>query len=242
MAFAGIDRPSLSLGTPVLDVSTFYRIELARAISDIRQDFEVLSQSQANELEDYYRVKTEQVRQEIASEDERKRLLNSEGAVESMDTIAMSSSLKDNHKDLGSLRAENQQLQGQLDAIVDDLEKIQEETLRERQSYEQELNQLRQQVADQQATIDGVLDNNVSLRFEMSTYRRLLDVEEKHLNRMEQTPATLPAQPSVGISALAASSFAYPEQPAASSRAANELGTKKMTVQKTARGRRRIDC
>jgi chromosome segregation ATPase len=223
-------------------VSTFYRIELARAISDIRQDFEVLSQSQANELEDYYRVKTEQVQQEIASEDERKRLLNSEGAVNSMDTLALSSSVKDNHSDLLSLKADNQQLQGHLDAITDDLEKIQEERLREQQAYEQELNQFRQQIADTQAGIDGVLESNVSLRFEMSTYRRLLDVEEKHLNRMEQTPATLSTVSSSGVGALASSSFAHKPQSAASNPISNELGTKKMTVQKTARGRKRINC
>lgn len=217
-------------------------MELARAISDIRQDFEVLSQSQANELEDYYRVKTEQVREEIASENERKRLLNSEGVVDSMDTVALSSSVKDNHNDLISLKAENQQLQGNLDAIIDDLERIQEEQLRERQAYEQDVNQFRQQIADTQATIDGVLESNVSLRFEMSTYRRLLDVEEKHLNRMEQTPASLSSPPSAGISALASSSPVYQEQPAASNRILNELGTKKMTVQKTARGRKRIEC
>ena len=222
-------------------MSSFYRVELARAISDIRQDFEVLSQSQANELEDYYRVKTEQVREEIASENERKRLLNSEGVVDSMDTVALSSSVKDNHKDLVSLKAENQQLQGNLDAIIDDLEKIQEEQLRDRQAYEQDLNQFRQQIADTQASIDGVLESNVSLRFEMSTYRRLLDVEEKHLNRMEQTPASLSSVSSAGISALASSSPLYQEQPGASNRILNELGTKKMTVQKTARGRKRIN-
>jgi regulator of replication initiation timing len=262
-------------------VSRFYRTELARAISDIRQDFDVLSQSQVNELEEYYRVKTEQVREEIASENERKRLLASEGVVESMDKLALSSSLKDHQTDLTSLQTENRQLQAEFDAIADDLERIQEEHSREKQSYSHELTQLRQEIDNRKTAIDELLENNVSLRFEMSTYRRLLDVEEKHLNRMEQEQ-DLPSLPTSSASyrveqGQELSSVARPTsssyrveqgqelpsvarptssayrveqgQPLQSSpqvssyqnqqtpdRSLADLGTKKMTVQKTARG------
>jgi len=213
------------IGTPVIDVSRFYRTELARAISDIRQDFEVLSQSQVTELEEYYRVKTEQIRQEIESENEGKRLLASESNIESMDKTALTSSLKDNQNDLIALKAENKQLQSVLDAIIDDLEKIQDEHVSKQQFNDQEFAQLQQQIADRQATVDSLLQNNVSLRFEMSTYRRLLDVEEQHLNRIEQEQ---PLQSS-------SSSSSYQNQQTAN-RVLNDLATKKMTVQKTARG------
>ena len=46
------------------------------------------------------------------------------------------------------------------------------------------LHQIRQQLDDKQETIDNLLQNNVSLRFEISTYRHLLDSEEKHINQM----------------------------------------------------------
>jgi hypothetical protein len=213
-------------------VSRFYRTELARAISDIRQDFEVLSQSQANELEEYYRIKTEQVRQEIESENERKRILASEGVIDVMDTTLLSSSLRDNHHDLTSLQAENKQLQSHFDAIVDDLEKIQDEHLREKQSYEYEIGQIQQQIAEKQENIDNLLQNNISLRFEMSTYRHLLDGEEQHLNRMEQGQ-TLQTLSSSSASASLASSYQNQQN---HDRALSDLGTKKMTVQKTARG------
>ena len=100
----------LLIGSPVLDVSGFYRLELARAISDIRQDFEILFQSQANELEEYYRTKTEQVREEIEAENERKRLLANQGAIDLMDTTALSTSIKDNQDDLLALQTENKRL------------------------------------------------------------------------------------------------------------------------------------
>jgi chromosome segregation ATPase len=40
-----------SLGTLPIDVSQFYRTELTRAIADIKNDFEALSQAQRHELE-----------------------------------------------------------------------------------------------------------------------------------------------------------------------------------------------
>lgn len=206
----------LSLATPVIDVSRFYRMELARAISDIRQDFEVLAQSQANELEEYYRIKTEQVRAEIESENERKRLLASEGVLESMDKTYLTSAVKDNQNDLINLQRENKDLQNYLDGISNDWERIQEEQLRERQSYDQEFGQLHQQIGEKQQTIDNLLESNVSLRFELSTYRRLLDVEEQHMKRVEQ-----------GTSQQTNLNSVY-----------DDLATKKMTVQKTARGKK----
>jgi chromosome segregation ATPase len=209
------------IDSPVLDVSRFYRIELARAISDIRQDFEILSQSQVNELEEYYRIKTEEIRAEIESENERKRLLANEGLIDSIDKNVLTA-LKDNQNDLISLQTENKQLQSQFDAIVDDLEKIQDEYLQERYSYDQEFGQLRQQITEKQDIIDNLLQNTISLRFEMSTYRRLLDVEEQHINKIEQ------GQPLLN----SASSNQQTPNPILS-----DLGTKKMTVQKTARGK-----
>ncbi len=40
-----------------MDITKFYGDELARAISDIRQDFKAHSQSQAKDLEEFYRIK-----------------------------------------------------------------------------------------------------------------------------------------------------------------------------------------
>ena len=44
---------------------------------------------------------------------------------------------------------------------------------------------LRAQAEQREQAIAAVLENNVSLRFEINTYRRLLEVEEGHLQRIE---------------------------------------------------------
>ncbi|CAF1534139.1 unnamed protein product [Rotaria magnacalcarata] len=206
----------LSLNTPVIDVSAFYRTELAHAISDIRRDFEILFQTQTSELESYYEVKTEQVRGEIETENERKRLLAFEGAIEVMDPLVLSSSIRDSQNELFTLQSDNKNLQAELDAIIDDLEKIQNEQLDERESYEREIVLIRQVIEDKQNTISSILDNNVSLRFEMSTYRGLLLAEEHHINRMAQEPQAQNFSsgssllPSDGISTLVLTSSTVP--------------------------------
>lgn len=48
-----------------IDVGQFYRIQLTRAISDIKNDFEALSQGQRRELEEYYRIKLEEAKEKI---------------------------------------------------------------------------------------------------------------------------------------------------------------------------------
>jgi len=49
-----------------IDPAQFYRHELERAIRDIRGDFEDLSEQQKRELEEWYKVKTEEITQQAA--------------------------------------------------------------------------------------------------------------------------------------------------------------------------------
>ncbi|CAF0786619.1 unnamed protein product [Adineta steineri] len=192
----------LSITTPLLDVSNFYRNELTRAILDIRQDFDVLQQSQAIELEEYYRMKIEHLQQEVAEDNERKRLLNMTNEI--VDKSLQTSSWKDLNNIYQQLKIDNHQLQGNLDAMSDDLAKIQEEHIREREILDRELNQLRDELSIKQETIDNMLGNNISLRFELSTYRRLLNSEEQRLNRLDQQ------QQLTNSSALTSSSLSSP--------------------------------
>ena len=170
------------------------------------------------------------MRQEIESENERKRELANAVDAEAMDTTAMITSINNNQNELTSLKTENANLQKKINTIYDDLKAIQGEKLRELELCDRELEQIQQQIADKRETIDNILENNTSLRFEISTYRGLLAVEEKHLNRME-TDAQLQSLLSAPIS----TSLPYQNQ-YHSNKTPDDPEIKKMTIHKTVRG------
>ena len=65
-----------------IDPTTFYKNELQRAIREIRNDFENLSRSQRSELEEYYRIKTDEVVQQAQKQKQQQnnQLLNQENS------------------------------------------------------------------------------------------------------------------------------------------------------------------
>ncbi|CAF3406352.1 unnamed protein product [Rotaria socialis] len=173
----------LALDAPAIDLSNFYHTELIRAIGEIRHDFEVFAKSQTSDLEEYYRIKTQKI-EEIARENQRKRALASENApVGQGFDLQPLTCLENDHS---QLKSENDKLEVELNRMSDDLRRIQDERRRENNKLDEQSNQLRQELGDKQATIDGVLENNVSLRFELSTYRALLNFETQRVNRANQ--------------------------------------------------------
>ncbi|CAF3402939.1 unnamed protein product [Rotaria sp. Silwood1] len=173
----------LSFGTPVFDVSKFYHTELIRAISDIRHDFETLTKSQINNLEEYYHKKMEQI-QEIAQENERKRLIAMEN--ETIEQTFNSESLKEIQNVYKELKLENNQLQIQFNDLLDDFTRIENENIREQQKLDEQLNQLQDKIVNKQANVSSILENNDSLHFELTTYRSLLNAEAQRIHRSKQ--------------------------------------------------------
>lgn len=172
----------LTLSKPTINSSKFYRNELVRAIADIRKDFEILSQNQNKELEEYYRIKTEEIKEEIVKDDERKRLLAEETRESTYDELTYSELVEE----LKELKLENKQLINDVNDLSSDLERIRGEQSRESEKYNLEIDQFQQELENKQNIINTIVKNNVSLRFELMTYRNLLNAEEKRLNQMEE--------------------------------------------------------
>jgi len=106
---------------------------------------------------------------------------------------------------------------------------------------ERELAELRGQAEQREQAIAAVLENNVSLRFEINTYRRLLEVEEGHLQRIESGEGLI-------TGGRTASSYHYQSGSSVGGGGTGsrydtgaDISTKKMTVQKSARGPIAID-
>ena len=171
---------------------------MTRAISDIRDDFETLFQSQLQELEEYYRIKTEEIQEEIARDNERKRVVSEEAEENTLSSMLSSwTELNDEFK---QLKEDNNQLETDFNDTLADLNRIREEQAREHEKIDVDVFQLQQEYQDKQNIVNGILDNNVSLRFELLTYRNLLKSEEKRIQRddqeqQSQTSSSLPPPP-----------------------------------------------
>jgi chromosome segregation ATPase len=65
-----------------IDPTTFYKNELQRAIREIRNDFENLSRSQRSELEEYYKIKTDEIIQQAQKQKQQQnnQLINQENS------------------------------------------------------------------------------------------------------------------------------------------------------------------
>ncbi|CAF5053067.1 unnamed protein product, partial [Rotaria magnacalcarata] len=195
----------LSLGTLPIDVSQFYRTELTRAIADIKSDFEALSIAQRKELEEYYKIKTEEIRQQAAEQKRKIEEARRTGAVDVMDLTSLKSLLSENRDSYLLLQKDHSELSNLLRQLEEDYERISSEHSRAQSERERALAELRAQAEQREQAIAAVLENNVSLRFEINTYRRLLEVEEGRINVNSVTVTP-------------------------------DITTKKMTVQKSARG------
>jgi len=228
-----------SLGTLPIDVSQFYRTELTRAIADIKNDFEALSQAQRRELEEYYRIKTEEIREQAAEQKRKIEEARRSGAVEVMDLSSLKSLLSENRDNYNHLQKEYSDLSNHLRQLEEDYEKISGEHNRAQMERDRELADLRAQAEQREQAIAAVLENNVSLRFEINTYRRLLEVEEGHLQRVEGGEGAGRGISSSyhyqsGSSVGGGGGARFDSQP-------SDVSTKKMTVQKSARGPIAID-
>ncbi len=138
------------------------------------------------QLEEYYRIKTEEIHQRIAEDNKRQSLINTDN--EEIDMNSILSSLIDLNEEYKELKAENTQLDIDFNETVDDLKRIQEEQMREHEKFDLEFNQFHQEFENKQDIVNEVIENNVSLQFELLTYRNLLNSEEKRLSRNQQEP------------------------------------------------------
>ena len=159
-----------------------------------------------------------------------------------MDLSSLKSLLTENRDNYNGLQKEHSDLANQLRQLEEDFERISGEHNRAQNERDRELAELRAQAEQREQAIAAVLENNVSLRFEINTYRRLLEVEEGHLQRIESGEGLTSGGGGGGRGGT--SSYHYHSGTSIGSNTntsgrfdpASDVSTKKMTVQKSARG------
>lgn len=154
-----------------------------------------------------------------------------------MDLTSLKSLLTENRDTYHQLQKEHNDLANTLRQLEEDFEQISGDHNRAQNERDRELADLRSQAEQREQAIAAVLENNVSLRFEINTYRRLLEVEEGHLQRIESGEGAVPGGRTV-------SAYHYQSGTSVGSGGGaagrvdtgSDVSTKKMTVQKSARG------
>jgi hypothetical protein len=155
-----------------------------------------------------------------------------------MDLSSLKSLLTENRENYNQLQKEHNDLANTLRQLEEDFERISGEHNRAQNERDRELAELRAQAEAREQAIAAVLENNVSLRFEINTYRRLLEVEEGHLQRIESGEGLISGGRPPSSYHYQSGSSVGGGGGGTSGRfdTGSDLSTKKMTVQKSARG------
>jgi len=212
------------------DPAQFYRTELERAIRDIRGDFEQLNQEQKRELEEWYRIKTEEVEKEVAKDREFQRVSNTGLSAEE------SNNLKLTHSESQREYIELQRKHGELSARLRELEELLEQSKSSNQltlvERDREISILREKISDLMATYDELMSRKTSLEFEINTYRRLLECEETRIktNHATSQNSYSMTQRTASSSGLAAGSVAVSAVAAAANTAVASAAVSQASV------------
>ena len=168
-----------------IDPTQFYRHELERAIRDIRGDFEDLSEQQKLELEEWYKVKLEELYQQAAKRDA--DLLASSNAESAAN---LKSVLNDGQIELHNLKQRNAELLMRLSQLEEELELVRRNTSLTLEQKDKEIAEIKARLQELMADYDELMSNKASLEFEINTYRRLLESEESRSSRVGNVTVT----------------------------------------------------
>lgn len=164
-----------------IDPTTFYKNELQRAIREIRNDFENLSRSQRSELEEYYRIKTDEIVQQAQKQKQQQTtaLHNQENSSQ------LRTSITETKKEMFDLQQDYNNYLQKMSELESKLESLKRENGDVIDTREREILELRSRLNELMASYDEIVSNKSSLEFEINTYRRLLESEEAHVKKMK---------------------------------------------------------
>ncbi|CAF0822808.1 unnamed protein product [Brachionus calyciflorus] len=163
-----------------IDPAQFYRHELERAIRDIRGDFDDLSQQQKRDMEEWFKVKTEEIVQQAAKRDALDSLTNKTESPQ-----VLKSTLNESYKELTDLKHLNSDLTLRLSQLEEELDQKRRSNGFALDEKDREIGDLRNKLSDLMTDYDELMSNKASLEFEINTYRRLLESEETRNIRTE---------------------------------------------------------
>jgi intermediate filament protein if len=166
----------LTSNAHAVDPNIFYRHELERAVRDIRNDFEDLSQQHKRELEEWYKVKTEEIETTAARRVDQMDSTMNKTHAES--PISLRSALNDQMSEYKELLKQNSEHTARLSRLEDDLDQTRRDYTLKTAQYDRDIHDLNNKYNDLVSDYDELMNSKVSIEFEINAYRRLLESEE----------------------------------------------------------------
>ncbi len=153
-----------------LDSSQFFKSELANAIREIRGEYEQINNSQRADMEQWYRMKIQEVQ--------------TRGRPEAADTIIareetrkLRSAVSDQRREIANMKARNAELDARIKEIEELLLTEQKDGQQLIDEKESEIKELRRRQAELLADYEELTKMKTTLEEEIHTYRRLLEGE-----------------------------------------------------------------
>jgi len=153
-----------------LDSSQFFKSELANAIREIRNEYEQINNNQRAEMEQWYRMKIQEVQT-------RGRPEAADTVIAREETRKLRTAVSDQRREIANMKARNAELDARIKEIEELLLTEQKDGKALIDEKDAEINELRRRQAELLADYDELTKMKTTLEEEIQTYRRLLEGE-----------------------------------------------------------------
>lgn len=155
-----------------LDSSQFFKSELANAIREIRTEYEQINNNQRNDMEQWYRMKIQEIQT-------RNRPEAADTIIAREETRKLRSAVSDQRREIANIKARNGELEARIKEIEELLMTEQKDGHSMISEKDQEINELRNRQNELLRDYDELTKMKTSLEAEIDTYRRLLEGDDK---------------------------------------------------------------
>ncbi len=165
---------------------------MKRVISNIRKDYEQLHLEQNRELEEWMRLKSEEL---AVKESEKAALHELEMGIQLETMESLRGTYDTNQKELDELKRQHELMAKQLESIEKHVE-VERSNLNETLNLQNnEITKLNEDLGLLLNDYNHINANKANLEYEMQVYKRLLDSQFERINYPECPPPCTPCQP-----------------------------------------------
>ena len=181
-----LEMSQLSDALPFSDQMEFYKEQLKKVIGNIRKDYEQLHMEQTRELEEWMKLKSEEL---AAKVNEKDALYELEMEMQLENIESLRNTFESNNNQLDDLKQQNALMSKKLEAVENrvELERVHLNEKLEAQS--EEAAKLNDDLNNLIEDYNHLNSNRANLEYEMQVYKRLLDSQFDRLNSSDAKPA-----------------------------------------------------